>query len=110
MVEDGSKCQTVRPTPKRMPQPGDRISLRTWTGAPYRSKQRVLRDGVVTRVRLIEIETYAITIDGKRLHAFEEESFAKADGFPSVSDLVDWFGETHGLPFDGIVIEWEKKL
>ena len=33
LVESGLKLQTVRPTPKRMPKPGDRISLREWTGA-----------------------------------------------------------------------------
>lgn len=38
LVESGAKAQTVRPTPKRMPKPGDRISLRCWSGAPYRSK------------------------------------------------------------------------
>lgn len=37
LVESGKKLQTVRPTPKRMPKPGDKISLREWTGLPYRS-------------------------------------------------------------------------
>lgn len=45
-VLSGEKCQTVRATPKRMPTPGDRISCRAWTGAPYRSKQRILRVGL----------------------------------------------------------------
>lgn len=32
MVENGTKLQTVRPRPKRMPKEGDAISLRCWTG------------------------------------------------------------------------------
>lgn len=50
LVASGAKRQTIRPTPKRMPKPGDWISLRCWTGRPYWSKQRVLRDAVIAVV------------------------------------------------------------
>lgn len=106
LVENGTKRQTVRPTPKRMPKVGDEISLRAWMGAPYRSKQRVLRESVVDRVSKIEIEDYAVRIDGITLHHGEEESFAMADGFSSIVELTDWFRATHGLPFTGILISW----
>lgn len=109
LVEAGTKTQTVRPTPKRMPQAGDTISLRCWVGAPYRSEQRVLRESIIAAVRLIEIDTCALTIDGVRLHHLEEEEFAMADGFSGIVEMTDWFRETHGLPFVGIVIYWEAK-
>lgn len=108
LVENGTKLQTVRPTPKRLPQPGDTISLRCWTGAPYRSKQRVLREAIIDRVRKIEIDSYAVTIDGVRLHHLDEEDFAMADGFSSVVEMTDWFRNTHGLPFSGIVLSWHN--
>lgn len=108
MVENGTKLQTVRPTPKRMPHPGDTISLRCWTGLPYRSKQRVIRESIIAAVRLIEIDTCAITIDGVRLRHLEEEEFAMADGFSGIIEMTDWFREQHDLPFRGVVISWHN--
>jgi len=113
MVERGEKLQTVRPTPKRMPKPGDKISLRTWTGKPYRSKQRVLRDAVVSKVETIKIEgdtlEWQITVDGHVLCPIMWSAFARADGFPCTTDFVWWFIRNHGLPFEGIVIHWQNK-
>lgn len=108
LVESGAKTQTVRPTPKRMPKPGDTISLRTWIGKPYRSKQRVLREATVERVREILIDDYVLRIDGSILHHLEEEEFARADGFLNVVEMTDWFRNTHGLPFEGVVILWQN--
>jgi hypothetical protein len=108
MVENGTKLQTVRPTPKRMPRPGDRLILRCWVGAPYRSKQRLLRSAVVRAVAEIEIDSCAIKIDGKRLGSVGEHSFALADGFSNAVEMTDWFRDTHGLPFRGVVLYWHN--
>lgn len=109
MVENGTKLQTVRPRPKRMPKEGDTISLRCWTGAPYRSKQRVLREAVVVGVRSIDIREDCMGLDGEGLHHYEEEEFAMADGFSSPREMREWFRKTHGLPFVGIVLYWHNK-
>ena len=111
MVENGTKLQTVRPTPKRMPQPGDTISLRCWTGLPYRSKQRVLREAEIRDVREIYICDEGIClyeIGGGAGWAPGEHGIAKADGFESWPEMREWFRETHGLPFDGIIIFWHN--
>lgn len=109
LVESGAKCQTVRPTPKRMPKPGDKISLRAWTGKPYRSKQRVLRESLLTKVQTIDITAEGwVWLNDMRIKTRRDfESFAKADGFDSPEAMLAWFRETHGLPFAGIVIYWE---
>lgn len=112
LVEAGTKLQTVRPTPKRMPKPGDKISLRTWTDKPYRSKQRVLRESVVTLVEPIIIERGAIWpnvwLDGIRLNAAETVAFAEADGFDGPYEFAEWFESNHSLPFVGVVIHWHN--
>jgi hypothetical protein len=110
MVEAGTKCQTVRPWPKRVPHVGDSLSLRTWTGKPYRSKQRVLREAVVSNVRHIYItDTGWVWLDDMRIKLRSEfESFARADGFENPEQMLAWFRLTHGLPFDGIVIYWQN--
>jgi hypothetical protein len=103
MVEAGTKLQTVRPTPKRMPKVGDKISLRCWTDKPYRSKQRVLIESTITEVSIVDI-----TEDGIAVNSYAEpcDDFARADGFRNFFELRDWFRATHGLPFEGIVIHW----
>jgi len=112
LVAEGKKLQTVRPIPHRMPKPGDLLSLREWCGAPYRSKQRVIREAVVESVRRVTINygfVQSIEIDGTWLTNAEEDAFAVADGFASFLDMFEWFSENHGLPFKGIVIAWKNK-
>jgi hypothetical protein len=111
LVEQGTKLQTMRPTPKRMPQPGDQISLRAWTGKPYRSKQRELRSATITRVSTVRIEHDRIAINDVpfgnwNLGAEWMRDFARADGFDSWESLAAWFDHEHGLPFDGVLIQW----
>lgn len=114
LVESGAKCQTVRPTPKRMPKPGDSISLRIWAGKPYRSKQRVLTEATITRVSKIKITAKGFKHwedegVGVRRNPATLDAFAKRDGFSDWSALVKWFRAAHGLPFTGIVIHWQNE-
>lgn len=109
LVERGLKLQTVRPVPKRMPKPGDALSLRAWSGLPYRSPQRVLMEAVVTYVYPVRIFHSGIIQNGQRLSDGHVRRFAEADGFDGVEEMLNWFEEVHGLPFDGIVIYWKPK-
>jgi hypothetical protein len=106
LVETGKKRQTVRKAPKRMPRKGDTVSLREWTGAPYRSKQRELMRATLVNVHSVEIGDYELTIDDQWMGAEKRERFARADGFDGWEDLQYWFEETHGLPFRGIALFW----
>jgi len=109
LVEHGAKLQTVRPTPKRLPKPGDMMSARTWTGLPYRSKQRVLREVQITKVLPIEIlGSHGIKLDGQLLTLGQEWDFARADGFNTPKDMFEWFAFEHGLPFAGVVLYWHN--
>jgi hypothetical protein len=107
LVESGAKQQTVRPMPMRMPQPGDVVSLREWTGKPYRSKQRELRRTWITAVQRIAITPHGMSLDGMAVASEEgRERFAQADGFSGWKEMLAWFEAEHGVPFDGIVIYW----
>lgn len=105
LVEAGTKCQTVRPTPKRLPRAGDSISLRAWRGKAYRSKQRVLREAVISEVAMVDITETGIAVNS---YAVPCDDFARADGFQNFVELRDWFKDTHDLPFEGILIRWNK--
>jgi hypothetical protein len=111
LVESGAKRQTVRPTPKRMPRPGDRISLRCWSGAPYRSKQRVLREAEISEVHHALIDANGVNLyERDAAWAPDADSFARADGFADWPAMRAWFEETHGLPFRGVVLYWQNNL
>jgi uncharacterized protein YqfB (UPF0267 family) len=109
LVEAGTKTQTVRPTPARMPKAGDKLSLRMWTGKPYRSKQRELRAATVLYVAKIKLDCFDMWFDGVRASEAKQEAFALADGFSTAHEMLDWFENEHGLPFEGVVILWQNK-
>ena len=100
-VRDGSKPHTIRKTARC--KPGDVLSLRRWTGKPYRSRQEVLRVEKCAAVETVCICSDGILVDGLWTDA---DQIAKADGFVDFGEMVLWFGVTHGLPFDGFIIRW----
>ena len=112
IVESGDKTQTIRKTRKdgRRPVVGDMVKL--YTGLRTR-KARLLRSAAVVRCRAVQMwyADYCIIVDGQRLTPGEATAFAKADGFPGVSEMVEWFRGIHynmdGI-FEGFVTEWAK--
>lgn len=117
-VEDERKLRSIRAPRKdgRDPKPGDKLQL--YTGM-RQTGCRKLRDAVCQRVRPVEIDYTGITIAGKRLYAGDapayqggpdpesyDGDFARADGFDGFQDMVEFFKETHELPFKGLLIEW----
>jgi hypothetical protein len=113
MILDGTKPHTIRKTARCAP--GDALSLRRWTGRPYRSKQAVLMDAVCKSVQPIcighalmpEIKGVLVSVNGFLLSGNGIAALARADGFKCATDMLSWFDETHGLPFEGFLIEWE---
>lgn len=115
LVKSGAKLQTIRPTPKRMPRPGDILDARQWSGKPYRSKQIKLGEFIIANVAKVELRTYAVMMEFKTFTAAHAantpsaDAFARADGFTHWGDMLAWFEREHGLPFDGILILWTLK-
>jgi hypothetical protein len=102
-VRDGSKPHTIRKTARC--KPGDVLSLRQWTGKPYRSKQEVLREEVCQTVTPCEINWDGMKVGNTIL--LYPNKLAMADGFTGWPDMRDWFEHTHGLPFHGAMIFWK---
>lgn len=101
-VADGTKPHTIRLNARC--KPGDLLSLRRWTGKPYRSKQQLLRTAVCTAVSPISITGHGVCVDGLPVPA---DQIARADGFRDWLHMLGWFADTHGLPFTGELIEWD---
>ena len=118
-VETGVKRQTVR-APRKDNQPHCKVGdiLKLYTGRRTKSC-RLLIEAKCIQVRQIRIEPTQMFVDGKLLPSmiydrdqFEQtdNEFAEADGFESFMDMAEWFQDQHGLPFEGIVINWEPYL
>lgn len=112
LVRSGAKRQTIRPTPKVLPEAGDIIDCRQWSGLPYRSKQIRLGEFPVSEVGSVSIRKWCVqlTLINRNELMFagtvQLRDFAQADGFDSFDDMLEWFNENHGLPFGGILIKW----
>ncbi len=127
-VADGRKRQTIRETARC--KPGDRLSLRRWSGKPYRSSQVELARGVCTEVLPVSIghgeygdglrvgdrDLGYDGVDGaSRQRINDRMHFAQADGFASMTELLDFFrnrqqrGKPAAWPFTGVVIRWEPE-
>lgn len=113
-ILSGEKRQTIRRLGKRNPPAvGERLSLRFWTGSPYRSPQSKIANAVVVQVRKIQVdvllkadECVAIVASNGVLTSEEMQRLAMADGFDGVWQMVAWFRDNHGLPFEGHEIRW----
>lgn len=109
-VKSGAKRQTIRPVPKRIPRRGDTLSLRCWSGKPYRSKQRVLIQTTLEQIKFCRIDKKGILLTvAEGVDALQGESadrFAREDGFKDWSEMREWFRLEHCLPFYGVVLYW----
>jgi hypothetical protein len=118
-VEDGRKRRSIRAPRKdgRNPKRGDKLQL--YTGMRQKGCRKLL-DTECVRVRPVVIDHMGITLDGRKLYTGDspayqggpdaeayENDFARADGFGSFGEMVDWFEQTHDLPFAGLLIEWK---
>jgi hypothetical protein len=101
LVRRGDKNQTMRK--KARCKPGDTLSLRQWSGRPYRSKQVLIKEVVCKSVAPVCVDAVGVTVDGRHV---DEEEFARKDGFEDFSDLLRWTAATHRLPFHGELISW----
>lgn len=102
-VESGKKHQTIRATRKNPVKAGDALYLYTGMRTKYCRK---LRDAICKEVFNIEIKEDEILLDGVSLTGREKEQLATDDGLNCLDDMIDWFGNTHGLPFKGQLIVW----
>ena len=104
LVKSGKKHQTIRKSARC--RAGDVLSLRRWSGLPYRSKQVILKQVTCSKVVGVTVDWRGVTFEGSNIRIADEEVLAHADGFQSFIEMADWFAKTHSLPFSGEIIYW----
>ena len=109
LVGSGVKRQTIRKAARC--KVGDTLSLRRWTGKPYRSKQQIIMSATCTGVTKVIVEEHDLIFPDQPNSATSYEDmnrFARLDGFRDFVELVGWLERTHGIPFHGEVIQWSN--
>lgn len=106
-VESWEKLQTIRARRKdgRDPLPGQPLYL--YTG--MRTKVcRKLGKTICKKTQPITIEENLDIIVGTHcLSVGEEIELAEKDGFIDRVEFYQFFRDTHGLPFYGLIIKWD---
>lgn len=109
----GTKRQTVRRERKHPVRRGDALSLREWSGSPYRSPQReILPPVVCTSVAPVSVavdvfkNVIEVDVGGGRLTHDEVCAFVRADGFSCVSDMAGYYRNAGVDAFEGVLILW----
>jgi hypothetical protein len=113
LIASGQKCQTIRTLGKRRhARAGDTLQL--YTGQRTRSCRKLL-DTVCTEAIPIAMHPHKMdeVVTGLSIYLGHAEcaldaasvaALAKADGFESISEFVDFLRER--LPFEGMLIQW----
>lgn len=107
LILSGVKTSTIRK--KARCRAGDTLSLRCWTGRPYRSKQKTFATRICAQVMPVVIGEGGILLNGVPVNKAMREALAVKDGFDSFRDMEIFFKETHGLPFTGELIRWGEE-
>jgi hypothetical protein len=105
-VEMGAKTRTIRAPRKdgRRPKAGDKLQL--YTGMRQKGCRK-LREAVCSSVHTVTIDESGVQVEGIPLTVPQAVNFARADGFTTYAEMASFFKETHGLPFSGLLIQWQ---
>lgn len=115
LIRSGQKTSTIRAL-KRPIKPGEILSLREWSGKPYRSKMRRL----ITDTPAKTVEPFCIAQCGGGNSVFypwvlgakfdlpleARNKIAIADGFKDEAVMFAWLARNYGFPFFGTLITW----
>lgn len=104
-ILSGAKRQTIRSVRKHPIKEGDVLYM-YWKQRSQTEREK-LGEAKCTKVFPVKIEkNFALCPDlSVRYHSLD--LFAQADGFDNWQQLIEFFDKTHGLPFTGVLIEWD---
>ena len=104
-VKAAEKKQTVRPVrPKDPIKAGDKLILSTGKRTKFYKR---LRETVCTATAEVVIREHSMERDGAPLSVKDAEALAQVDGFRDFAQFAAFFKNLYGLPFAGVLIQWE---
>lgn len=106
-ILSGAKRHTIRAERKRPIKVGDKLYM-WWKSRSPKEKEK-LGESTCTNVLPIFINHDGVNIDEKIIiNKAELDNFAIADGFDDWQHMRSWFCDAHGLPFTGVLIQWDS--
>jgi len=107
-ILDGSKRQTIRSIRKNPIKESETLYIWWKQRSPEREKLgeascTKVSDILIIRDEMVNVSEQIIINNKDNL-----DNFAIADGFSNWQKLVEFFESTHGLPFTGVLIEWDS--
>lgn len=123
LVESGKKRRTIRAFRKDKRDPKKNDPLYFYTGLRTKQSRPLIVSGIkpflgckpkntfgypckaVTPIRITQ-DWASVFMAGKWANVAHLDTFAQLDGLADWNEMRDWFDKTHGLPFDGLLIEW----
>jgi hypothetical protein len=107
LIVSGVKCTTIRPVGKRREvHAGDLLSLRCWSGLPYRSPQTIIGTAIAGESAEMLLDDDGIRFHSHAVPRSELNMMAAWDGFADWREMLAWFAENHALPFSGLMFSW----
>ena len=105
-IISGAKRQTIRSVRKRAIATGDKLYL-FWKQQSPKDCEK-LGEATCTSVRHIQImrNGYVMPYESQMVKV-HLDTFAIADGFKDWNDLIQYFEKNYGLPFEGVLIQWD---
>ena len=102
----GAKLQTIRTVRKNPIKTGDKLYLYWKQQSPKDCEK--LGEATCTSVRHIQImrNGYVMPYESQMVKV-HLDTFAIADGFKDWNDLIQYFEKNYGLPFEGVLIQWD---
>lgn len=110
-ILSGAKRQTIRSVRKNPIKEGDKLFLYWKQQSPKDCEE--LGEATCTSVKPITIykDDCFVTLANKERENIDDpcdlNKFAIADGFDNWDDLVKYFEKNYGLPFEGVLIQWD---
>jgi hypothetical protein len=106
-VESGKKRQTIRATRKRPIKAGEKLHLFCGLRTKNCRRLALVECLSVSDIYITDVSGQVeIIIDGVFLSETGKEVIAARDGFKNLDEMIRFFWDTHGLPFEGQMIRW----
>ena len=105
-ILSGAKRHTIR-APRKIPiKVGDKLYM-WWKSRSPKEKEK-LGESTCIRITPITITELGASCEdiGVKCHCLD--LFAQCDGFDNWQQMIEFFDKTHGLPFTGVLIEWDS--
>ena len=107
LIKSGAKKQTIRKRRKNKRDPAPGRTLYFFTGMMSKQCERI-GEAICSDVSLITVTQDSIQVCNRTLSVKDRLKLAKNDGFECAKDLIEFIATVYGLPFNGLIIKWNK--